>query len=778
MLDKIRSNKWIGLCILILELMIIGGAVLVLSKQPSIELNFTQDDLVYDSGEPGFYVDTSFDSKYVSTPDLVLPKGFYTLEANCEYKGYAKLEVVHSDGLMNSVVSDNALDYTNSSSVDSCDFRVRYADRNIQVRGRLTGDAAEGSYILVRSIRIVSSPLTMRHCLFWVVVLFLVIDTLLLWICYKNRISISEQTKTNIRILILLIAIVSIPLMVNYLPNEAHDKEFHLTRIEGIKEGLLNGNFPLRIESSALHGHGYPYSIFYGDILLYIPAVLRIFGISISAAYNFYVLLINVGTVLISYYCFSKMSNTKTGMICTAVFSLNIYRLFDIYTRMAVGEYTAIMFMPLVLYGMWGVYALPEDSKEHGRSWIPLTIGCTGIFLSHMLSTEMVALFVFLTAVILWKKTIRKKTLRVLFKSALSTALLSFWFLMPFLDYMMSGRYIINNNPSGYVPYSLEMKGVFPAQLFMNRYSVIGHSSNISEGAVADMPLTVGLASMLVLIGWFVLCCGKNRDKTEKREEYLAVFLSVLCLGMTLYFFPYTWIADKIPILRMAINSLQFPWRFLAIAGVLLAWLLCIILQKEWIEQRKRQILTGILIFIAFWQGISYMSDILNETRAMRIFQTSAFVDGGIGNGEYLPVEGDETYTIGGDLSVYADQLTYDEGVVSVSEWGRDQETVVVSLANYTDQTQQIEVPLINYKGYHAMTDNGDELQISSGTAHRISVFVPAGFSGTIRVGFSEPWYWRVSELISLITLLCLVLYPYIKNNVRKKQKADSIYEI
>ena len=39
-------------------------------------------------------------------------------------------------------------------------------------------------------------------------------------------------------------------------------------------------------------------------------------------------------------------------------------------------EYTAIMFMPLVLYGMWRVYMLPEESKEHGRSWIPLTIGC------------------------------------------------------------------------------------------------------------------------------------------------------------------------------------------------------------------------------------------------------------------------------------------------------------------------------------------------------------------------------------------------------------------
>lgn len=773
MLQKILHNKLAWFCIIVFELLFLGGALLVLHGRPSVELNYTQDDLIDNFGAPGFYLDKSYSSAYVATPEFSLPKGFYTLEAECVYNGSTRIEVLYSDNQFNGNVSDmiNPSDYSNIS----CDFRVKYSGRKMRVQGRLGGDAGENDYILIRNIRIISSPLTMRNMLFRIVVFFAVMDLLLFGICHREYIRISEETKLHIKILILLIIVISMPLMVNYLFMDMHDHQFNLARIEGIKEELLNGEFPIRIQSFWLHGHGYPSSIFYGDILLYIPAILRIFGVSVQAAYNFYVLLINTVTVFLAYYCFSKMWTARIGLICTIVFSLNIYRLFDIYTRMAVGEYTAILFMPLVLYGLWRIYTLPEESEEYRRSWIPLTAGCIGIFLSHMLSTEMTAIFIILSIIILWKKTFRKNTLVVLIKAAVFTVLLSVWFLVPFLDYMASGTYHINN-PLGYSPYHLEERGIFPAQLFMNVYSVLQGTTPITNGAAFDMPLTVGMASMLVLAGWFVFCCGKKREMSEKKEEYLAVLLSLLCLGMTMYFFPYTWLADKFPILKMVIRSIQYPWRFFSIAGVLLAWLLGIILHKEWIDRKKKQIFASILIMIAFWQGISYMSGVLNEARVMQIFQKVSPM--GIEGGEYLPVDWEENYQISDYTENYIDQLTYAENTISVSEWHRDKGTVIVSLTNNGDETAQIEVPLISYKGYHAITDSGDELSISQGVSGRISVSVPTGFSGSFKVEFKEPWYWRMSELISLITLLCLVLYPYVKNHVRKKQETDCFYEI
>ena len=47
------------------------------------------------------------------------------------------------------------------------------------------------------------------------------------------------------------------------------------------------------------------------------------FGVSIQSAYHYYVLMINIGTVFISYYCFSKMHNAKTGFC--SIFPKAIY---------------------------------------------------------------------------------------------------------------------------------------------------------------------------------------------------------------------------------------------------------------------------------------------------------------------------------------------------------------------------------------------------------------------------------------------------------------------
>lgn len=761
MLQKIHFNRKTWLCILILELIFLVGTA-CLHRQPPIELDYTQDDLVNDSDEPGFYLDKSFDSNYVGTPEIVLPKGMYTLEAEYEYKGSARIEIYYNDGRVNNEISGVvSLSPSNHISVD---FKVKYNNRPMSVRGRLTGDAADGDYILVRNIRIVSdSSASIKFFLQGVLVLIL-LNGLLYLHSVRSKFNLTEEIQTHFKILLLVVLVCSLPLLVDYLFLNAHDLDFHLTRIEGLKDGLLNGKIPVKIQSNWLGGHGYAVSVFYGDLLLYIPAILRICGLSIVTSYNLYVLLVNIATVFISYYCFTRISNTNTGLICSIVYSLNIFRLYDIYARAAVGEYTAMIFMPLVLYGIWNVYMMPEESEAHTKSWIPITCGCTGIFLTHMISTEMTAIFIILAGIVLWKKTFRKKTFLVIIKAALATVLLSLWFLIPFADFMMNGSYVVNDLTQ-YYPYRLEQRGAFLAQFFMIDYSVVQQgSAGTNSGTGSEMPLTVGLAAMGALVGWVLLCAGKQRDRAEKKEELLAFFMCALSLWMTTYLFPYTWLVDRIPIFKMFAKSFQYPWRLFAIAAVLLCWLLCIILKKKWIPQKERQILGYIIIFLAFWQGLSYVSDILNECSPYRIYQEEALTSYDVSVGEYIPISAGEEFT----TKNYIEQLTYEEGSMTVSDWHRENEKVVVSLTNNTDETQQIEVPLLNYKGYHAITDSGDELLISPGVSHRISVSVPADFSGMIQVGFREPWYWRLCEIISLGALFSMCFYPILQKHMHK----------
>ena len=82
--------------------------------------------------------------------------------------------------------------------------------------------------------------------------------------------------------------IADIPFMMSYLPvaTTGHDLIFHLYRIEGIAQGLIEGQFPVRMQTVQAAGYGYPVSIMYGDIFLYPVALLVILGMSINNAYN------------------------------------------------------------------------------------------------------------------------------------------------------------------------------------------------------------------------------------------------------------------------------------------------------------------------------------------------------------------------------------------------------------------------------------------------------------------------------------------------------------
>lgn len=709
-------------------------------------MNFSQEDLLYDTGEKGFYQDASTGCAYITTPEFTLPRGLYTVEI--EYERHSdefgtRVEVLYSDERYNKTISGNIV--LSEEHQASCDFRVKYGNRPIQIRGRITGDAVEGDYILLRNFQITTASCATENLLFRIAVFFAAADGLFLLFMMRDRLFANEESKNHCRVLLLVIFFSSIPLMVDYiLPG--HDIFFHLLRIEGIKEGLQDGIFPVKIQPNWFGGHGYAVSVFYGDFFLYIPAVLRIFGVSIQAAYKFYMLLVNTATVLLAYYSFSRMSNAKRGLVCTIVYSLNIYRLTCLYTRAAVGEYTAMAFWPLVFYGFWKAYTLPEESDEHGKSWLPIALGCTGIFLSHMISTEIAAFFIILGAAASWRKVFRKRTFLVFVKAAAAAIGLSLWFLVPFMDYMLNGTFAINSSDM-YQAFEIENKGIMISQLFMLDYSAAGYSSNIEKGAAQRMPLTVGCALLFVLIGWFCFCMGKGeRTKEERKKEYFVVFLCVLSIWMTMASFPYTWLAEKIPFLRQPIASLQFPWRFFSFAGVILTYLLCMILRKEWIDAHKKKLFVGILVGMSFCQGLSYMSKCLGEFGADRVYQGGNISTYGL-TGQYYPLDAGEPIE-----SEYVNQIDFDPDAVSLEEWHREDAALMVSLTNHSNQISQVEVPLLLYQGYQAVTDKGEQLQMQPGKSSRISVSVPPSFQGSFRLEFKEPWYWRVCELISLLT--------------------------
>ena len=123
-----------------------------------------------------------------------------------------------------------------------------------------------------------------------------------------------------------------------------------------------------------------------------------------------------------------------------------------------------------------------------------------------------------------------------------------------------------------------------------------------------------------------------------------------------------------------------------------------------------------------------------------------------ISNGEYIPIGTDEEMF--GDNNVYAGDGSE---IIGSSKTGGALE---INCLNSSSEESYIDVPFLYYSGYKAVDEeSGDSLNVTSGEGMRVRIIIPSGYSGNIKVRFGESMIWRVSELVSAVSLLLLILY-------------------
>ena len=181
--------------------------------------------------------------------------------------------------------------------------------------------------------------------------LFIIFD-----VCIFNKEQIINHKKETV-LLTAITILVSMPLFMDGMVYPVGDTDFHLMRIEGIYNELLLGHIPARIQSVWGSGNGYPVSVFYGDILLYIPAFLRLMGFTVTFAYAAFVFFINVITVLISFFSFKTIvRNINLSLLMTLTYVTATYRMVGIYKAGIVGTYSAMCFLPMAAAAIFLIY--------------------------------------------------------------------------------------------------------------------------------------------------------------------------------------------------------------------------------------------------------------------------------------------------------------------------------------------------------------------------------------------------------------------------------------
>ena len=599
-------------------------------------------------------------------------------------------------------------------------------------------------YIFVDNISITETSSAKIRNLVTVVFTIFIINCL--WITYKRK---SEAfNKNNITVWLILgssVIFASLPVFTPYLFG-GHDLAFHLNRIEGIKNALLAGDIPVRMHFSALEGAGYPTSVFYGDLLLYLPAVLRVLGWSVQSAYQMYILFINILTCVIVYKVFSNIfKNQWIALFGSCMYMLVPYRLECIYVRAAVGEYTAACFYPLIIYGLYLMYS-EEEEKKH--DWIWFALGFSGIILSHIISTFVAFCVTLLFCIIKIKDTFSKEIFVKLCKAVIVTLGICAAFLIPFVDYM-SLPVAVN---------VIARRGEFEARTatLSQLLSVFPYGSqNLALQFQAEVgsegpEMTLALGGVLVLVpiiyGIYCLQTEYKRSRREKLGE-ITLLLGGVCLFMTTSYFPWNAVEELGEKVRYLMYSIQYPWRLLSAVSILWVIALTVVINsmREHVKEAVYYCTVTALCVLSFVSASFLLTSYMGNANKSYIVHERDVSSNSIGNGEYI---------LDGAPWGY-DGILYEEEKLHISMAKRDKDVYLVECNNITDEVQYVQIPVINYDNYSARDiASGNVLKIDNGEQCRIKVEVPENYSGSIAIEYVVPWYWRLSEVISLCTII------------------------
>lgn len=530
------------------------------------------------------------------------------------------------------------------------------------------------------------------------------------------------------------------------------DFTFHLTRIVSLAQGLSEGQFPVRLYTDMLNGYGYATPLYYCDLFLYIPALLYNCMLPLQWCYKIYVFAVTIVTGAICYYTLRQLVLTKQiAVACTAIYLLSGYRFCNVYFRGAVGEYTAMMWLPLIVLG---IYRLYKDVHPNWKSGLPLAIGIAGLAQCHVLTLEMTLLFLVIFCLLNIRKTFKKERFYSLFKLAMISIGLSAWFAIPMLDSMATQEVLVSQ-PGGYGGFQGEATPLYELLTFFPNME-----TRSSHGTLGASLVCGTIIAALVL-------AGRSFWKEKNKPVFFILKYSLLLGAFSVLLasdvFPWSALFSHIENawIFKALTVIQFPWRYLTMASILLVVAIAASLEiiRKYYVKSYLPVMIGLVMVAFFSSGMMFYT--VYQVRQQTV--------------EYDITENERDWIVTGEYLLskdvdwnYPRPSTQDEELL-IKWYDKTDGVAHITLDNTGDTEATVVLPIFDYGNYHAVDTEGTEWTLGTSENSLLQLTVPAGYSGSFSIQYKEPIWWRAAELVSLATFAGLVGI-WLKDKKKKRQ--------
>lgn len=536
-----------------------------------------------------------------------------------------------------------------------------------------------------------------------------------------------------------------LPLLCPGIP-AGHDSGFHLTRILTLAEGLRHGVFPAWINVHALENFGYAPGLFYSDLFIYPAAALAALGVPLIAAYKIMLFTLGLLIAFSFYLAVLRLGRSYFGAFAAALLgSWSSYLAIDFFTRAALGEITAFLFLP------WCILGIHQVIFEEKRGVLPLAFGFAGLFYTHNITFVLMTI---ITGIIFLCNlgrflTVPGRILRVA-AAALLALLLAAAASVPLLEQLAALSFNLTAKATAS---PIAERAVPFIRLFLE----------LPCTKLADwLPPGLGLIFFIVLAQRLRLT--SRRTNLERSRDILLLAGCFSLLAAT-SFLPWE------GIMRL-LSSIQFPWRtylpataFLAIGGGLL---LASLTRPD--EADRRRFWCFVLIigcgfawnFNTFYAYAAKIHE-KNFFYSLTIAEAQRFATSGL---HYLPAgRQKEDYFGRGDRVVFSRQP--DGYLLSRPDYGRLKLEIVGSQPDTV-----IELPLNPYRGYRVRREPaGSPAPLPDFSRGKFELHLPdAAPAITLNVHYEATWAHRAAMAVSLFTLLAVLAAAAFR-----RKKADRI---
>ena len=662
-----------------------------------------------------------------STPCYVMNKGSYSVSMNYSADQADSVLELWEQGdkiaawPLKSWEEDLTADFTLSKDAKGLQFRINYS--------------GDGSLTIKK---LTFTPHTLFYTdTYFIIAVFLLLNLLGWLYCRSGSEWLTQERLIDISVILGAALLATTPMMQTYLYN-GDDLCYHLARLEGLKDGILDGQIPVNILPDGLQNNGYMNAM-YPYLFLYIGAFLRICRVSLGFSYKTLIFLANLGSAVCAYTAVKSMVKSRRSVLLAVVlYTLMPYRFTNIFSRGDLGETLALIFWPLVIAGLYHV--IMGDQKK----WYYLVIGFTGILQSHILSVVFVVAFCVLTVLFYCVRIVQEKRYAGLFKAAGLSVLLNIWYVVPFLYYYFNED--LNKDVlrwSGYFEQSINLSNMTQSiSLYNKQYFSLGFA-------------LLGCLGIGVI---YLLC--ERRDKMTKEDGYM---LYLLVLGASLVFMTTGYFPSRALMENGFFENigtmLQFPWRFLGPASACILFVGAMGLDRSEILRPCRNAIFALLVGLNLLIVLTVPTDNnhMPYKNANSVASKGHETKLGTSVGLFYPHEW--RLRDADDSKLTTSVVISDIGSVSIHDYQKKGTKAAVSYTSGSD-TAYLELPMQSYLGYRAKDENGDSVEIERGEGGRMRFFLNGdGAEHRIYVRYGPVAGFVAANVVSALTILLAVLW-------------------